>query len=284
MQIGILGLLPEQANAVQEEFPDHALRFLSKDHQSNAGTFAKGCDKVVLMTRFIGHDMMDHVPMKKRVFCNGSVSSLKSQLLKLPTVPKVTQMAPKPAPVTSSTAHKNPGKMTLPADELVDWTPMDVAKMGEEVRIKRPAKVTIKLFDGRITAGRSYRKAKWGIETTPHKIVDGYAVFKIKDTRAAMAKKLGHPDPVAASATPVPDATPPVNQQEAAPVEIYADNQRALSTAPALQARESAFWQSAFIETMRQWPGAPVETIAARADECLRAYTSRAAVGKGERH
>jgi len=283
MKIGILGLLPEQVRMVQQEFPQHSLHFLNRDREGETRTFAKGCDKVILMTKFISHTIQDRIPERKRLFCNGSVSGLKSEILKLPTPCKVIAMPQpipmsqrKPAPAAAPVISKKPGKQTLPPDEIVDWSPLDNAKPGETVRIKRPAKVTIALFDGRVTAGRCYRKKHFGVHTTPHKIVDGYAVMTVKDRTL---------EAVAALETGALQPSRPDTPQEEAAVQVFTDTQRNLTTAPALQARESAFWQSAFIETMRQWPGAPVETIAARADECLRAYTSRAAMAAtGDRH
>lgn len=261
MNIGILGLLPEQVRQVQLEFPAHALRFLSKDRQSETGTFAKGCDKVVLMTKFIGHDMQDRVPPSKRLFVNGGIVGLRRELQKMPTPARDVTPA-KASPLTLPPANA----------DAVDWSPLDNAQVGDVVRIARPSRVSIKLFEGRVTAGRSYRKKTRGIVTTAHKMVDGFAVMTVKAVGKAPT-----PDAVATIETGPPDATPPTAPQENAAMQIAVEVQRPLSVSPTLaHPRESAFWQSVFVETMRQWPGAPIDTIAARADEALRAYNARA--------
>ena len=269
MNIGILGLLPEQVRFVQQEFPHHSLRFLEQDELAKAPQFAKGCDKVIVLTKFVSHDIVGRIPKQKAVVLGSqsSTQKLKQVLSTLPT-PVKTTTPPAPAlPAKKTQTFIRAGKEVVrDVGNEVDWSPLDTAQQGDEVRIARPSAVTLKAFEQRLTAGRSYRKAKRGIVTTPHKIVDGFAVMTVTAVRTCE--------------TAPPDATAPTEAtQEAAPMqtEIAIEVQRPVVAIPVLtQGRESAFWQSMFIETAKQWPGAPIETIAARADEALRAYNVRA--------
>lgn len=285
MNIAICGLMPEQVRIVQQEFPKHSLRFLDLDHQRGPAikNAAKGCDKVILMTGgagLVSHATQDQVPPSKRLIIRGGIQKLRAELQKLPTpVRDVTPLrgtAPTlPASMSSPkvlTYKRNGKTMTRSMDE-VDFSPFASIKVGDEVRIERPKTCTIKQFDNRLTAKRCTLK-RHGILTTPHRIHDGYAVTTVK----AM--------PVATPATPAPDAAAPSAAQKTQPMQTTIEVQRPVANgAPVLvQARESAFWQSVFVETMRQWPGAPIDTIAARADEALRAYNSRASVSVGDRH
>lgn len=266
MNIGIVGLLPEQVRLVQQEFPQHALRFLSKDNESETIQFAKGCDKVVMMTNFIGHHIQDRVPQPKRVFVTGGMTKLKNTLK---TLPAAIGQPPMPSPATTA------AKSAKPAPEyadLVDWSALDNANVGEEIRIARPPRVSLKLFNMRVTAGRSYRKSHMGIVTTPHRIVDGFAVMKVKEKTAPTKGK--H---VAALETP-PSQPTPEPTAETAPMQqvITLRDTQQQATVSLANPRESAFWQSVFVETLKQWPGAPITTIATRADEAMQAYACRA--------
>lgn len=267
MQIGIVGLLPEQVRIVQQEFPQHSLRFLSKDRESETNAFTKGCDKVVLMTNFIGHHMQDRVPLPKRVFCSGGMTKLRNTLKSLPAIKGQPPM---------TTAQPQTAKPSAPADDAVDWSPFDAAlNVGDEIRIARPKRITIAAFDVRITAGRSYRKKHHGVTTTPQKMVDGFAVMRVK----AIEKQ-----PVAAVETPTAHLVP-APQPESTAMQLITRDTQATTQAPTLaNPRESAFWQSVFVETLKQWPGAPIHTIAQRADEAMQAYACRAVSALNSSH
>lgn len=270
MQIGICGLLPDQVRWVQQEFPQHALRFLDKDHESEALTFAKGCDKVVLMTKFIGHHLQDRVQPSKRILVTGGTTKLKQVLAKLPTPAKDVTPARASHPTLPASLTAKPAlpsrKGRWGVDEVVDYSELlHPTHVGQVITIKRPKSCTLAAFNMRVSNART-RAKKHGIVTTPHKMVDGGAVMTIK--------AIGN---VAVHATAPPETAPPEATQETEAMQIAVDVQRSVAVVPALtQARESAFWQSVFVETMKQWPGAPIDTIAARADEALRAYNARA--------
>jgi hypothetical protein len=256
MNIGIVGLLPEQVRFVQQEFPGHALKFLSKDNESEMGNFAKGCDKVVLMTKFIGHHIQDRVQPSKRILLTGGVTKLKATLSKLPSPVKLTTPTPqaKPAPIAAASE--------------VDWSPLDTAKLGDEVRIARPASVSLKAFDMRVIAGRSYRKKTRGIVTTPHRMVDGFAVMTIREMRTCT-------DGPAAieQATPTPTSEETTMQLEH--LQTGMPVVQGVAPVSLADSRAAAFWQSVFLETVKQWPGAPVDLCASRADEAVAAYRKR---------
>lgn len=268
MNIGIVGLLPEQVRIVQQEFPQHALRFLSKDNEQETTQFAKGCDKVVMMTNFIGHSIQDRVPQPKRVYVTGGMTKLKSTLKTLPAVKGQP-------PVATATQATQPAKTARSTDDSVDWSALDdpLLQVGQVIKIERPKRVTIKSFDMRITAGRSWRKMKYGLVTTPHKIVDGFAIFKVKALPATVA-------PVE-TPTPQPDAA---TTPESTPVQLVNLMPNTQATPTLANPRESAFWQSVFVETLKQWPGAPIVTIAARADEAMQAYACRAVAAVNASH
>jgi hypothetical protein len=255
MNIGIVGLLPEQVRFVQQEFPGHALKFLSKDNESEMGNFAKGCDKVVLMTKFIGHHIQDRVQPSKRILLTGGVTKLKATLQKLPSPVKTTTPPPQARPVVATSSE-------------VDWSPLDAATAGAEIRIARPASVSLKQFDMRVTAGRSYRKKTRGIVTTPHRMVDGFAVMTVKEVRTCMTATADEQEPA-------PNSEGQTMQLETlqAGVPVVGNVER-VSLA---DGRAAAFWQSMFLETVKQWPGAPVELCAQRADEAVAAYRKRIA-------
>lgn len=282
MNIAICGLMPEQVRIVQQEFPKHSLRFLDLDHQRGPAikNAAKGCDKVILMTGgagLVSHATQDQVPPSKRLIVRGGIQKLRAELQKLPTpvrdvTPVKASMPTLPAslPTAKTQTFKRNGQTIVRNMDEIDYSVFDGVSVGDEVRIKRPSSVTLKQFDQRITAKRSNLK-KHGMVTTPHKMLDGFAVTTVKALAPTKGKR------VAASETAAPQPAAPV-EQETATMQIAVEVQRpvAVSGAPVLtSSRESAFWQSMFIETAKQWPGAPVETIAARADEALRAYNAR---------
>ena len=254
MNIGIVGLLPEQVRFVAQEFPAHSLKFLSKDNESEMGNFAKGCDKVVLMTKFIGHHIQDRVQPSKRILLTGGVTKLKATLQKLPTPVKLTT-PPRPAPA--------PAKH---APDVVDWSPLYAAtEVGQEIRIPRPPRLSIAAFSGRLTVGRSYIKKQRGIVTTPHKMIDGFAVMTVCEMRTCNTTK-------PAESQAAPSEGQAMQQIETTQTVLPAISAEAVSLA---DNRAAAFWQSVFLETVKQWPGAPVDLCASRADEAVAAYRSR---------
>lgn len=263
MNIGICGLLPDQVRWVQQEFPQHSLRFLDKDAESQASTFAKGCDKVVLMTKFIGHHLQDRVPPSKRVLVTGGTTKLRSVLNTMPTPVRMT--TPPPAPKAAAVVQAGD----------VDYSPMLNANVGDTVTIIRPKSCTLKAFEWRLANARTRAKKIHGIVTTVPKSVDGGMQLTIKAKSTTLPKE-DAPPAVATSATDQQDSAVPSTPQETTQMQIAIETARPIAVVPVLtQARESAFWQSVFVETMKQWPGAPIDTIAARADEALRAYNAR---------
>lgn len=288
MNIAICGLQPEQVRIVQQEFPKHSLRFLDLDHQRGPAikNAAKGCDKVILMTGgagLVSHTTQDQVPPSKRLIVRGGIQKLRAELQKLPTpvrdvTPAKASAPTLPASMNARTFTRN-GKTIVRSTDEIDYSPFEGAQAGDTVQIKRPASCTLKQFDQRISAKRSNLK-KHGIVTSMHKILDGYAVITIKAVTAPKAKAVATPETTA----PQPAAPP---EQETAAMQVHVEVQRPVAVANGTvlaTGRESAFWQSVFVETMKQWPGAPIDTIAARADEALRTYNARASVTVGDRH
>jgi hypothetical protein len=277
MQIGILGLLPDQARLVKKEFPRHALRFLSKDRDADAKQFVKACDRVILMTKFISHDLQSKVPERKRLFCNGSVAGLKDQISKLPTPvktivakPVISMPTPSPAPASVSGPVQESESNTS-----VDWKPLETAKVGDVVTIQRPANVTVDKFLQRISAGRSYRKSHFGVHTTPHAYMDNHAVFSVTKIDPEKVKA------VAAVETPVGEDAP---EPKAEGANMLTRNVQTTHPTMLGNSQEIALWQSVFTETLKQWPGAPVEMIASRADDAVKALLARVAVSGRASH
>lgn len=81
-KITIIGLLPMQANKVKELYADKAdLRFISVDTQtSKVQSTAESSSQIILMTKFIPHEIQTALKKHDLVFCNGGVSSLKVKL------------------------------------------------------------------------------------------------------------------------------------------------------------------------------------------------------------
>lgn len=268
MNIAICGLLPEQVRFVQQEFPKHSLRFVDIDAQTGPSMkqAAQGCDKVILLTNFINHTTQSLVPPSKRILVRGGISKLRAQLNKMPTPVKTIAT---PAPVATAPAVQKGD---------VDYSPMKDRAIGDRVVIMRPRTCTLAQFEMRLANARS-RWKKLGVHTSPPKKVEGGMAFTITAMRAPEAPVVATSE--TAPAQPAPSTPPETADMQQIAVEV----QRPVAVAPVLtQARESAFWQSVFVETMKQWPGAPVDIIAARADEALRAYTGRVAVSLGDRH
>lgn len=257
MNIGILGLLPEQVRFVQQEFPNHALRFLEQDAIKTAPQFAKGCDKVVVLTKFIGHAIVDRIPARKKVVIHGGAQKLKAYLSAQPTPVKVI-VPPKPI----ATEPTREGRARDYTNE-VDYAPLLAAAVGDEVRIARPAKCTLASFAKRIEVKRSTFKKVHGVRTSVARIVDGFAVMKVLEIRTR-------------ETAPPESQTAPTNEIAPMQNEVTVQPLQGITGLPSLpDARSAAFWQSVFVETVKQWPGAPIEMCAARADEAVSAYRSR---------
>lgn len=81
-KITIVGLLPQQADTIRSIYGDELdLRFIEVDTSaSRVRATAESSDKVVLMTKFIPHEMQSTLRKHDLVYCNGGVSSLKLAL------------------------------------------------------------------------------------------------------------------------------------------------------------------------------------------------------------
>lgn len=81
-KITIVGLLAQQANTIKKLYGDDLdLRFIEVDTStSKIRATAETSDQVVLMTKFIPHEVQTALRKHDLVYCNGGVSSLKLQL------------------------------------------------------------------------------------------------------------------------------------------------------------------------------------------------------------
>lgn len=81
-KITIVGLLAQQANTIKKLYGDDLdLRFIEVDTStSKIKATAETSDQVVLMTKFIPHEVQTALRKHDLVYCNGGVSSLKLQL------------------------------------------------------------------------------------------------------------------------------------------------------------------------------------------------------------
>jgi hypothetical protein len=283
MNVGIMGLLPEQVRMVQQEFPRHALRFLRSDDIGRAAEFVKGCDRIVLMTKFISHSMQDHVPPKKRVLIDGGITKLKSYLQTLPTpVKDVPVPQAKPAPTPAANAKPTSKFGSGPRDQQIDFSSLYNAKVGDVITLKRPAQVTLKQFDNRISATRSYVLKTYGVKTTTHKIGDGVATMKCV---AKVAPKkppqysMGYRRDVEVATAPAPavsllgTATPAL-QPAPGPMQNALD---ARPAPPVLRDEAVAqFWREVFLERLRRSSEeVRVESVVSDADAAVRALLER---------
>lgn len=84
--ITVVGLMPEQARKVQEHFGDaFDLHFLkSETALGRVRSVSESSDHVILMTKFITHNMQDALRGHDGlIFCPGGVSSVDAILAKL---------------------------------------------------------------------------------------------------------------------------------------------------------------------------------------------------------
>ena len=82
LKITIIGLLPQQANTIQSIYGEALnLRFIETDTPTQKiRCSAESSDQVVLMTKFIPHEIQTALRQMDLVYCNGGVSSLKLKL------------------------------------------------------------------------------------------------------------------------------------------------------------------------------------------------------------
>lgn len=83
LSVAIVGLLPSQAGRVQSAYGDQLdLRFIGSDTSiPRARATAESSDQVILMTKFISHDLQDALRKHDGLtFCNGGVSSVNQRL------------------------------------------------------------------------------------------------------------------------------------------------------------------------------------------------------------
>lgn len=152
MKFGIIGLLPDQVNAIVRAYPNHDLEFLSREREREARSFASRHSKVVLMTKFISHSTQEAVPRHKRVLIHGGVTKLHAFL----GTSGVT--------VFHKPVHKEP-VMTPVADKKVDYKPLLAAKEGDVLEFHRPVRTTIAKWESQITSVRSYYRRHHGLKT-----------------------------------------------------------------------------------------------------------------------
>ena len=82
LKITIIGLLPQQANTIRGLYGGSLdLRFVEVDTSTQKiRCSAESSDQVVLMTKFIPHEIQTALRQHDLVYCNGGVSSLKLKL------------------------------------------------------------------------------------------------------------------------------------------------------------------------------------------------------------
>lgn len=81
-KITIIGLLPQQANIIRGIYGEALdLRFIETDTPTQKiRCSAESSDQVVLMTKFMSHEIQTALRQMDLVYCNGGVSSLKLKL------------------------------------------------------------------------------------------------------------------------------------------------------------------------------------------------------------
>lgn len=82
LKVTIIGLLPQQANTIRGIYKDELdLKFIEVDTSTiKMQATAATSDQVVLMTKFIPHEIQTALRKHDLVYCNGGVSSLKLAL------------------------------------------------------------------------------------------------------------------------------------------------------------------------------------------------------------
>ena len=82
LKVTIIGLLPQQANTIRSIYDDKLdLKFIEVDTSTiKIRSTAESSDQVVLMTKFISHEIRNALRKHDLVHCNGGVSSLKLKL------------------------------------------------------------------------------------------------------------------------------------------------------------------------------------------------------------
>lgn len=85
-KITIVGLLPRQANTIRSLYgADLDLKFIEVDTSTaKMKATAESSDQVVLMTKFIPHEVQTALREHDLIYCNGGVSSLKALLDAMP--------------------------------------------------------------------------------------------------------------------------------------------------------------------------------------------------------
>jgi len=190
VKIGIIGLLPEQAHYVKQQFPNYAIEFLPREREREAAAFAQRHSKVVLMTKFISHSVQNAVPIHKRVHISGGTTALAKWLNTQASAVTVT----KPTPV-----HKEPEMAPAANDKPLDFAPLKTLDIGESLVLKRPKQTTLKGFEANVNSTRSYYKTKHGVITVVE-FKEGSATITVVE-RNKPSKKKG--EQVAAEPAPV---------------------------------------------------------------------------------
>lgn len=240
MRIGIIGLLPDQANIIRDEFSHYHIECLPREREREAAEFATRFAKVALMVNFIGHATQDAIPRHKRVLIQGGMSKLRQWLT---TQASAVEVKVKPAPKTE------PKKVVIErtTDKKTDYTLLLKLNIGEKVSFKRPPHTTMLAFEKQVAGTRSYYRRKHGL-VTKASFVDSVCEITVVDK------------------------IKPHKTEEAAPRETHV----IVEASKTDERRE--FWKAAFLASLPTVPN--VKRAADDADKALAALEARFPEGK----
>jgi hypothetical protein len=277
-KILIAGLLPQQIRTINNSFPGRGLQFLHKDSQRKLSSIVPEVDRVVLMQKFISHEVSDQVPREKRVLVPGGMTNLKrilEQQLAIPDEilrgersatqqklrnngvplavgPEVT--APPPG-TTMMAPGKNGSRRELPKHKggHRDWTVLLTAEAGE-VFFMPYGKDDQKRVEQRVQVTRSAYKLRSGLLTKQRKVAGGIEIEVLGPSKKAQQ-----------TAEPPAQQTAPAQQVVAEP-----------PTQASLPQFLRDFWIDAYLAALKATPGLVREKAAAEsADAAVAAYTAR---------
>jgi len=246
MSIGIIGLLPAQANAIEAEYTPRGynLAFLPKQRDAQAADFAKTKAKVIVLTKFISHSTEYAIPAHKLIRIHGGMTKLRRWLNENPPVAPVVKKTPtiviKEAPQMST----NPNK--------VDYTALKDAQPQDRIKFPRPPGVELAKWKAQVTTVRHYYNRQHDIETKAefagnHVLI---IVLAVKGKRK-------------------PAPLPKITDQDVA--EVRAEAAAAPPTFEMSHAEERALWSNAAVAALRAGHANPIEA----ADAVLAAYRKR---------
>lgn len=225
MKIGIVGLIPPQIKQLEARLPGYDLTFLPRDIESkpaNVTTFCKSMDKVILVTKFLGHKTQDHVPNSKRVLVSGGASMIIRRIKELMGCPasqipinvappseipasaftsgriKPTKVRSESVPAPVKTQKTQPQKPTVPQSREVlvvkpapdgryDYSILTAAVGGDTVRFPLPADMKVSSWRIRMHSARHYysKQSSFSFVLEFH---EKYADIKIIDPDVAAAE------------------------------------------------------------------------------------------------